>query len=497
MKYLFLGLLAALTLASVGTYLAEPGTLSGRPTVSWVTDKNPARELQVATFEAWLVDNGFTDGTDPSGDPRPAVTLVTDIANRDMTKQIMQGVSGVGGDVMDLGGADLGYFRAIGLLRDVTDAAKKLGYGTDQTWPAIVPDLTVDGRQYLFPCNVSVALLWVNKATFQKYGLPIPPRRWTVDEFERQGRAFVAAANKGNPRERVFFVHDIDQNWIARSAGLARFNETLTACVLDDPRYARALQYRYDWTYRDRLMPSASDMASFDAQQGYAGPELQLFNEGHLGMFARGRWALIQLRKFGDLDLAVCEPPHLEMPNTTIGTRAAGVYVGSPHPEWAERFQAYLASEAYNMQIVDGADALPPNPKYTQTEAFLRPPGHKNEWGIHQFYAETARDIAIADDRSPFVLDADAWRIINEWRDRMMNNRATAAEAARGTARQINDYIARTVAADPAARAEYQKRLATQKQIESLRAAGKPVPLSMIQNPFYRKWYVFKKWAGG
>ena len=490
MKILFLGIFAVLVLASVGTYVALPDTFSAVPVIRWVTDKNPARDVQVATFEQWLVDNGLT-----AKGGGPAVKLTLDVANGDLTKKIMQGVSGVGGDVMDLGGADLGYFHAIGLLRDMTEPAKQFGYGTDQTWPAIVPDLTLDGRQYLFPCNVSVNLLWVNRATFKKYGLPTPPRRWTVDEFEREGRAFVAAANKGTPRERVFFVHDIDQMWIARSAGLARFNETMTRCVLDDPRYARALRYRYDWTFRDRLMPSSSDMASFDTKQGYAGPELQLFNQGNLGMFPRGRWALIQLRKFGDLDLAVCEPPYLEMPVTSIGTRAAGVYIGSKEPGWAERFQQYLASEAYNMQIVEDGDALPPNPKYAKTEAFLHPPKHRNEWGIHQFYAETARDIAVADDRSPFVLDADAWRVIYEWRDRLMNNRATAAEAARGTAVQINEFIARNVAGDEKLRAEHEKRLATQKQIEALRASGKKVPLSMIDNPFYRKWYVFKGWS--
>ena len=495
MKFLFLAILGVLLLASAATYLAAPDTFSPVPVISWVTDKNPAREKQVDTFEQWLVDNGLTDGAKKDGDPRPGAKLVLDLANRDETKQIMQGVSGVGGDVMDLGGASLGYFHAIGLVRDVTDSAKKLGYGPDQTWPAIVPDLTQGGRQYLFPCNVSVNLFWVNKSTFAKYGQPVPPRRWTLAEFERRGKQFVAAANAGNPRERVFFCSDVDPILLARGMGLGRFNETGTACVMDDPRYARSLQYLHDWTFRDRLLPSGADLASFDTQQGYAGPVLQLFNRGNVAMFPLGRWALIQLRQFGDLELSVSEPPYAEMPVTSMGTRAAGVYVGSAHPEWAERFQQYLASEPYNMQIVEAADALPPNPKYAKTEAFLRPPGHKNEWGIHEVFAETAYTIALPDDRSPFVLDADAWRIITEWRDKVMNNRATYAEAARETGYQINQAIARSIAADPAMRAEYDRRMAIQKQIDALRAAKQRVPLSMIDNPFYRKWYQFKGWA--
>ena len=207
MKFLFLAILGVLLLASAGTYLAAPDTFSPVPVISWVTDKNPAREKQVETFEQWLVDNGLTDGTKTDGTPRPGAKLVLDLANRDETKQIMQGVSGVGGDVMDLGGANLGYFHAIGLVRDVTDAAQKLGYGPDQTWPAIVPDLTQGGRQYVFPCNVGIRLYWVNKATFAKYGQPVPPRRWTLGGVRAPRQAIRRGSQCGQPaRARLLLL---------------------------------------------------------------------------------------------------------------------------------------------------------------------------------------------------------------------------------------------------------------------------------------------------
>ena len=509
MKYLFAALLALLVLASVITAASLPDARSDVPVISWVTDKNPARDDQVALFHRWCLDQGYTvdaapgeaggDGR-PGGAPpvrggeKPAVKLTLDIANRDTTKQIMQGVSGVGGDVMDIGSSQLPYFAAIGLLEDMTAEARQLGYGPSETWAAIVPDLSVDGKQYLFPCNVAVHMYWVNKKTFAKAGVPIPPRRWTIDEFERQGKAFVEAANKGGG-ERVFFIADIGLAQIYRSMGLSNFNETGTACALDDPRYARALQYYYDWTYRDRLIPSASDMASFDSQQGYGGPTLQLFNRGNIAMFISGRYALIQLRQFPDMDLAVSEPPHAEMPNTLIATRAAAVYKGSAHPEWAARFQQYLASEAYNTQVVRDADALPPNPKYTETELFLRPPDHPEEWGLHEAFSGAAEEIAVAGDYSPFVLEADLNRQIGENKDRVMNDLATPERAARDTAAAVNEYIRRAVAEDADLRAEYDRRVADQAKIDSLRAEGKRVPLELISSPFHRRWYVFKGWS--
>ena len=71
-----------------------------------------------------------------------------------------------------------------------------------------------------------------------------------------------------------------------------------------------------------------------------------------------------------------------------------------------------------------------------------------------------------------------------------MNDRATYAEAARETGYQINQAIARSIAS----RSRDEGRSTTgasaiQKQIDALRAAKQRVPLSMIDNPFYRKWY--------
>jgi len=99
-------------------------------------------------------------------------------------------------------------------------------------------------------------------------------------------------------------------------------------------------------------------------------------------MFRCGRYGLIQLREFSlerrkdnrpALQLAVSEPPHGGFPNTSTGTRAAAVYKGGKHRDLAKYFLAYLASEDYNMNIVRDADALPPNPAVTKSEAYLRP----------------------------------------------------------------------------------------------------------------------------
>jgi len=363
MKTIFCVSLAALVAASVITVFMNPEAQTTVPVLYWVTDPNPARTLQVATFQQWLAKNGY-----------PRFELRVDTANASPSKMLIQGVSGVGSDIIGhCGGMRMRYFNSVGLLTDVTDWARELGFGPGYTYEAMEPEITVSGRQYAFPCNVYAHMLWVNRATFRQHGVPLPPSRWTFEQFEQMGKAFVRVANADGQRHTVFFANGANTRAWRRSLGLDVYNETLTRCILDDERNVRVLRLIHQWTYDDRILPSAADREAFATEAGYGGSNFQLFNSGNYAMVWCGRYALIQFREFGGLELAVSEPPHGGFPVTSTGTRAAAVYRGGRHRDLAKYFLAYLASEEYNMNIVRDADALPPNPKYTETEAYLRP----------------------------------------------------------------------------------------------------------------------------
>ncbi len=414
MKKLFAGVFAVLCAATIGTVLTEPSAVEDRPVLYWVTDNNPARTLQIERFHAWLEK-------DPT---RPKIMMKVDYANRDVSKQVIQGVSGVGGDVMDIWspGGDMHYFNEIGILEDVTEWGLALGFSPDKTYASIRPELVIGDRQFMFPCNVTVSMYWVNKDTFAKYDMETPPRRWTLDEFEAIGREFAKRANEGLPYHKYFLADRVRTEIIARSLGTDMFNETLTVCVLDDPRYVEALKRVRKWTYEDRILPSAADTDSFSAGAGYGGLELQLFNSGNFAMIWRGRYALIQLRDFGAMKLSVSEPPHGGFPVSSTGSRAAGIYAGSKNKDLARYFLAFLASEDYNMTIVEDADALPPNPDFTTTEAYRRPKAYPNEWGCHEVFSEAAATIGVPASHSPFVSTKEASRFRGSSEDGFMTN---------------------------------------------------------------------------
>jgi multiple sugar transport system substrate-binding protein len=491
-KYIFTGAFIVLTIAGLADHwwFRDDGSATA-PTLYWVTDGNPARREQVRLFRKWLADHGYPD-----------INLQLDVSSSDPSKKLIQGVSGVAGDILDLGPADrnlgpcdLPLFASVGMLADVTADAQKLGFGIEHTYPTLESQLCQDGRQYRFPCNVDVTMLWVNLETFERYGMPPPARRWDWESFERQGLAFVAAANPpGKPRS-VYFVDTIPLNTMRRSLGLDVFNETLTRCTLDDPRAAQALETLRRWMHDEHLLPSLAEAASFATDSGVGGTGLQLFYRGHLAMFALGRYGLVQMRKLGDLKLDVVEPPFAEFPNAPIDTRAAAVYVASRHKDLAVRFLAFLASDSYNSQIVADADALPPDPSFCQSQAFLRPPDHPNEWRCHQAFADAALSIGVPDSASPFALPSVVFRIEKAAQEACMNSgRLSPSQACARAAALVNDEIARSLIEDPALKAEYDRRVAIQHQIDAARRAGQPIPAEWISNPFYSRYYQSQGW---
>jgi len=501
MKTLFGILLAILVVASIVTWKTLPSVASDAPVLYWVTDPNPARTEQIRTFRKWLADNGHPD-----------MTVLVDTVNLASEKVLVQGVSGVCGDLLDhTGGAAMRFRQAVGLLEDVTEWAEEMGFDVSKTFAVLRTELTVDGRQFAFPSNVSSDAMWVNVEAFENVGMERPPKQWTFEEFEEIGREFVKRANANEPGSlrRYFFLPDVDVSVMARTMGGAIYNETQSACVIDSEGYRRALGLRYKWTYEDRLLPTTADKGSFAALSGYGGVNFALFAQGNFAMVRSGRWASIAFRKYTDdrkkagrepLKLAVSEDPYGDFRCSVGYTRATAMYAGGKQKDLAKYFMAYLASEEYNMNIVIDGDALPPNPVYTKTEEFLRPKDRPEEWqhpwgSVHETFVEIMGELGISPEFSPFVLDAVADRYIWEITDKYMNNMLSLEAATAHMQQRINEELQRSLQEDPGKVPLYEERVALQKQIDELRARGELVPLSWIANPYWRYYYTLHKLA--
>ena len=488
MKGVFLVSLGALAAASGLLYWTQPERKSALPVLTWVTTDDPVKRETAALFTKWRAAQGL-DPCELRIDHASGMTS----SETAPPKQLIQGIAGLGGDLMDV--SFLEIFQKSGMLTDLTEAARRGGFGVEKTYPAIRNDFLIGGRQYAFPRNVDVEMCWVNRDTFRHYGIPEPPSRWDWDQFESLGRRFVAAANPPGSRRRVFFLSALEPVVLRRGLGLATFNETMTRCMLDDPRNVAVMRRLYRWTVQERLMPTQTEqheLASADTNE--LNGALSGLASGQFGMIYHYLWALIELRPMGELRLKVVEPFTSGFPNTQIGGGGVAVFARSRHPELAFQFLRFLTSEPFNLLVVQSGDGLPPIPAFAKTDAFLHPPGHPGERGAQEAFARAGSEIGIAGSKSPFVLFSVVQRVDIEETEAMLAKRLSPADAARAMAQRINDEIATTLREDPALARLFAERTRIQQRIDARRAAGQPVPAAWISDPFHLAYYRAHGW---
>ncbi len=447
---------------------------------------DPIRQKQIETFHQWMEKNGY-----------PPVELKMDVMGASH-KDIVQGVSGVAGDILECYGGFVNTYRSVGILEDVTEVAKEMDFPISDTYSSVKPAIVFDGKQYGFPRNVGVRFLWVNLEAFERAGLSAPPASWTFEEFERMGKIYVDALNEPEKPRSVFFHRELTvfaRTILLRSAGVDIYNETMTASHLDRPETEAVYQRIYRWINELRLIPTLAESKTLSAESGTSRVLMHLFKNGNYGMMDGGRWGLMHFRNVGPYRLAVTEFPHGDYRNTLSAHGTSVVYKGSKNKEFAFYFLKFLASEEYNMQIVENADGLPPIPKYAETEEFLRPPDHPNEWGLHGRIKEMSDELAISFSYGPFTLFTPVIRHEKNAFDKLISNRSSVKEAMVTLTEAINTDMIRKVKESPELSKRYEQALKDQTEIERLRAAGELVPLHLITNPFYRRYYVDMGWA--
>lgn len=483
MKFLFAIIFLILLAATALNHISRPEIRSDKPILYWVTNSNAARERQVEQFHQWLKDNDY-----------PEMEIRIDSSNRDISKKLIQGVSGVGADLIDMVRDEPWLLQSTGMLEDLTELAAEYGFEPNETWDAKRPSIVINGTQYGFPRGASAQMYFVNVGLLEEHGMAPPPKTWDHATFEKMGKEFVRRANPPGERQTIFFADIVNRQIMRRSMGLSMFNESLTRCILDDTRSVETYRLIYKWMFEDRILPSQSDL-DFFAGSDTVTSRNQLFARGRYALLTNGRFALIQLRDYKDLRLVAREPPHNHFRNTLFGSASTAIYARSEKKELAAYLLKFFTSERYNMQIVQDADSLPPVPRYTEIEAYLRPPDYPNEWEIHEPFAEAARSIAVNVSVSPFILPYIVVRLSREAWQSLISGSMSPEEAAKDLTARINRQMDRNISEDPNLKKEFDRLKQQQREIERLRMEGKPVPLDWIENPFYKKYYLFRGWA--
>jgi multiple sugar transport system substrate-binding protein len=431
MKHVFLGVavgFAILAVAATATLDHPPN--DGITHMRWATDANPARNVQTGLFDDMYLPLRADVAVDPG-------------LGGDQTKLIVQCATGTGPDIVDVYSKEqMMSLVEAGILLDVTPYAAAMGFSPDRTYPALDHGITVDGRQYRFPCNVWANCMVYNKAVLDDHNCPYPEDGWTWEDFVELGKRFEANGSKSG-EDHIYFAN-LNKLWLYGdmlfNAGGRYFTEDGLASEFDSDESIEAMQLYYDLMYKYHVVPTAAELNSMTAQGGWGSGALTLFSTGKAAMMEIGRWYIIQVPNYPQIAgvLGAVRLPRVgDNPPTGLSdARAAGINLRGPHmpregdsperiaeltipiedvrvgdgplpegtPDRVPRpllFLQYLASEEYSECIVNDGDSLPPNPKLASDgEALVNQT--IPDPAFHQPFVDAIRD-AKPIDTSPFI----------------------------------------------------------------------------------------------
>ncbi|OIO93412.1 MAG: hypothetical protein AUJ92_12460 [Armatimonadetes bacterium CG2_30_59_28] len=465
-KHFFGATLVLLVLLSafMGRLKPGPGT-SGKTSLVWVSDNNPQRKPQIDYFNKLY----------------SACRLRLDPGNTGVQKIIVQSCAGVGPDIFDIyNRSQLQTYAEAGVLLDVTEAAKEHGFDVSVTYPQAAETISLEGRQYGFPCNVDVNILFYNKNLFDKYGVPYPPKQPTWEEIVALGKR-LTIRTPDSPVAECYGLAYAAPELLLYQAGGHLFSEDGTRCVVDSPAAIRATQLYRDLMHRHRITPSPLEQASMSGQGGWGTGFRDWFGAQKIAMIIIGKWALISFRQYikaqreaalaggigpsvhrgnalPPLQLGACLLPRFpdRPPVCIINSRPAAVNRLGPNRDKAISFLEYLASKEYCQTINTGQDALPGNKSYGTVEA-MHNPEFPEEDLFNQLTLESTR-FAVAMEISPFIDGETARRMFSNQIQRITTSpRVQVAAALETAAKDVNAQIRKNVAQDARLRTRFAK----------------------------------------
>ena len=444
------------SLSVIAWYLKPRTENGGKTPLLWTTANFPSRQEQVRIFN----------------ELNPDLNLILDYTNRNARKTIVQSTSGMGPDIIDVqGGRKLQLFARTGILMDLSYYHDKYGFHSAiEDWPYLERELYCDGIQYGYPLSLQVDIVIYNKNVFDHFGVayPVAPVTWTdfIELAQRVTRI------TDNPETSVYGVVNPTWDKIFYSLKGEFFTDEGRRLLINSPKMQQAFQWVKDCHFKYKVTPS--NIGIYSVQGGSdTTPAGILLAEGHFAMILRPKETLIQVemalenqkkrlshwksdpnRREKDrpelVRLGAMLMPHFEgmPPAYFVRARCLAVNSRSPRKYEAFRFIQFIRSAEYSRIVNQTHDFIPPIPAYVDLGV---PEGPKelSVREIHNINVE-ALNYAHQTRSSPFLMDLEIDRLLNDQVSRMLSNPNLEVEDLLDEAqRELEEIMSRNIERRP------------------------------------------------
>lgn len=478
-SFIAIGALLLGTFTVLMWWIEPKESLNGKTPLTWATCVTIERNRQIDDFNQ----------------ETPDCLLRIDPNNQGVTKVVIQSTANMGPDLIDFVNEDtISIYHASGVLMDITDDAREMGFGPD-TLPKGVRDLIMvkemneSGefieRQYCYPMNIYHDFIIYNKNIFDRLGIPYPSEDLTWEEYIDLGKKLTTFEGGNRDVPVIFGAAGVHLKVVLWEKGGGILNDDGTRSILDSPQSVEAACFYHDLFYKHKIEPPPTIRAGI-LNTGGSSNNCSLFGSGKLAMVWGARWHLMIYRKYINAQrktketwlkenpggkyegleaprLGACHVPRFKDGEryTVFGTRSTGVNAYGRHREKALKFLRYAAGPAYNQAILKIADSKPPNKKYYDLKLFSNA-DYPGEEDVHRLSIE-AIPYGKVEPRSFFIDNATVRRYFEAAKDQIQSNpsltRRDIAKICENAAAEINLTIARNINRDPKLRAIHRKLL--------------------------------------
>ena len=455
MKWILVCILGVLIACSFVAWAMIPDlSADGRTVLVWMTGDNPARRGTIELFEKL----------------NPDIRVVIDPGNAGVEKVIVQCKGGVGPDIFNVytWWHLLDYTRT-GVLLPLDEYADQYGFGPGKTFPQMLEEISVrkfnprteqyERTLHTVPGNVNANVIFFHKSMFDEIGESYPSGEWTWDECLETAKKLVRRDHRGRiVRYGIGTFEMMDATEMIWQFGGELFDPTLTYCVIDSPEAIEAITFLHRMIIEEEVMPSRETRNSMGTAGGWGGSLPHLFANRQVAMLRIGRWGLVTVRKYPQLegDIGAVHLPHKREKTGIVRGFTVGINPKSPNREAGLRFLEFLATEEFSWQVVESADALPPSPKVAHDQQFLRDPTHPEEDFNHLFIEaiDRGRNMMFP----PFIQGMRIQKIMDRYLAYMSEGNMPPEKVCRRMTNEINKEIRINLSRYASMRAEYKCR---------------------------------------
>ena len=296
--------------------------------------------------------------------------------------------------------------------------------------PEVLGAIQFDGRYYFLPHNMTVSLLYYNKALFDKAGLAYPTSEWTWDDVVAAGRRLTIRNAQGAVVQwGCTSVQGWWGEWLTyvRQAGGQLFSANQRQCRLVSEESVRGMTFFYDKVYRFGISPPPGQ----EFPSGFAGGRYGMVVGGHVD-----EWKTFNSVAGLDWDIQVLPKGPAGRSGGEVALGAYGISRRTTHAEEAWTLLKFLTSRpAVEREVRRGGLAV----RRSVAEAVLLAPGRTSApRNIAAVYEQLK--YAVPAPRLPDFIEL-AVDVVQPEVDLMMQGRQTPEQACRRAAEAANAFL--------------------------------------------------------